>query len=287
MRWLTLTLFSAALFIQGATGFSAGPLLVSQFSPDSIATLRARDAGLCDEISVERGARVSKGQIVARLDSYRQQYVFETTKRRMNNLSTVNIAEAELKGKEASYEEASFKHRRRQISDADMARASGELDIAKARLEIARDNLEQAKLDHELAAKALEDRLIRSTIAGRVLDIVKTLGERAQPGEAILTVGDFSKLNADIPLSKEAAAKLAAGGFMMIKTSAEGPAVKALIAAINPAAKSPNGEKIAKLIFDNPEEDTDSSTDLLTPAGNRTPQATTATPAPTPRQGPI
>ncbi|MFZ4774235.1 MAG: HlyD family efflux transporter periplasmic adaptor subunit [Terrimicrobiaceae bacterium] len=286
MRWLTL-MFPVALLLQGVTGFCASPVLVSQFAPASIATLRARDTGLCDEVSVQPGGKVNKGQIVARLDSYRQLYVFETTKRRVNNRSGLNIAQAELKEKEAALEEANYKHRRRQISDAELTRASVQVEVAKARLEMAKESLEQAKLDHELAAKALEDRYVRSPIAGRVVAVVKNEGERTQPGEAVVTVGDFSKLNADLPLSKEAASKLGAGGFMMIKTAADGPAVRALISSIAPAAKSPNGEKIAKLIFENPEESQDLSTDLLSPVGNRTPQATTATPAPTPRQGPI
>lgn len=276
MKWLPLSLVPAALLLQGATGFCAGPVLVPQFAPASISTLRARDTGLCDEIAVVRGSKVNKGQIVARLDHYRQLYVFETTKRRLQNRSGLNIAEAELKEKEASLEEANYKHRRRQISDAELARASAQLEVAKARLDIARENLEQAKLDHELAAKALEDRFIRSPLAGRVVDIVKNQGERAQPGEAVLTVGDFSKLNADLPLSKEAASKLGSGGFLMVKTAADGPAVRALISSIDPAAKATNGEKVVKLIFDNPEQDQDESPNLLAP------QATTATPAPTP-----
>lgn len=229
------------------------PIPVPKAEPATIHTLRARDTGICEEVRVSVGDSVGPGRIVAVLDNYKQLYAYETTKRRMNSRSAIEIAESELAEKEKALEDAEVQHRRRKISDAELERAASAHRVAKIRLAIAKENAEQAKLDHELAARALQDRFVRSPVAGRVLNVHRTVGERVQPGEPVVTVGDFTELSAEVTLTRDAAAKLVAGSTIPVKLANSAREVTAVVKSIAPAAKAANGEKIVRLVFENPE----------------------------------
>jgi hypothetical protein len=103
------------------------------------------------------------------------------------------------------------------------------------------------------------------------MDILKTAGERITVGDVVVTVGDFSRLKAGISLSKEAAAKLVAGGILAVKTSANGRQVDALIESITAVPNSAKGEQLIKLVFDNPDETPEEDPDF--PDGTGLPKA--------------
>jgi len=243
-----------ALLLPVACRLCAEPLLVPQTSPYSVLSLRARDAGILDEILTAKGDKVFKDQVLARLDHYRQSYALEVTKRRLQSRQGVTMAEADLRQKQAELDDAKSKYKRRLISDAQMVGAITQWEMAKCRLELAQDAMEQVKLDIEVSNHALEDRFVKSPIDGKVMDILKTAGERIAVGDAVVTVGDFSKLKAEVSLSKEAASKLVAGGLMAVKTSPNGRQIKAHIESIAAVPNSAKGEQLIKLAFDNPDE---------------------------------
>ena len=259
-----------ALLLPVTCGLCAEPLLVPQTSPSAVLSLRARDAGILDEILIAKGDKVFKGQVLTRLDHYRQSYALEVTKRRLENRKGVTMAEADLREKEANLEEAKGKYKRRQISDAQMVGAITQWELAKCRLELAQEAMEQVKLDLDLANRALEDRYVKTPIDGKVMDILKTAGERITVGDVVVTVGDFSRLKAEVSLSKEAAAKLVAGGLMAVKTSPAGRLVEAHIESITAVPNSAKGEQLIKLVFDNPDEPPEEDPDF--PDGNGLPK---------------
>ena len=261
-----------ALCVPVTCGLCIEPVLVSQSDPCSVVSLRAREAGILDEILVDRGSRVVEAQVLVRLDHYRQDYNLEVSRRRLENRKGILMAEAELREKEAILEEVRAKHKRRQISDAQLVGGITQWELAKYRLESAQDSLEQAKLDFSLSVRALEDRVIRSPLNGKVLEILRAVGERVAIGDVLVKVGNYSKLKAGIPLSKEAASKLVAGGFFSVKTTPNGRPVQAVIESISAVPNSPKGEKMINLLFDNPEDDTlqDSESPILASPVERT-----------------
>lgn len=256
-----------ALLLPVTCGLCAEPLLLPQTSPSAVLSLRARDAGILDEILIEKGDKVYKDQVLTRLDHYRQSYALEVTKRRLENRKGVTMAEADLREKEAILEEAKGKYKRRQISDAQMVGAITQWELAKCRLELAQEALEQVKLDLDVANRALDDRCVKTPIDGKVMDILKTSGERIAVGDVVVTVGDFSRLKAEVTLSKEAAAKLVAGGLMAVKTSPTGRQVEARIESIAAVPNSAKGEQLVKLVFDNPDEPQEEDPDLTNDTG--------------------
>ncbi|MCX6971246.1 MAG: HlyD family efflux transporter periplasmic adaptor subunit [Verrucomicrobia bacterium] len=251
MKFLVFSLLAAILPVTG--GPCAEPVLVSQAAPSSVVSLRSRDLGIIGNIFIKQGDSVSKDQEVVRLEDYLQVYSFEAAKRRVNDQKALTVAQADFREKEALLEEANAKLKRKEISPAQLLGAFTAREASKAGLERAQEGLEQAKRDLDLSAWLLDRRTVKSPVFGKVLEVLKTVGENVVPGEAIVKVGDFSKLKAEIPLSKEAASKLVAGDFFTVKTSPSGPPVKALVESLSPVPNSTNGASVVKLIFDNPE----------------------------------
>ena len=257
------------------------PVLVSHVAPSSVVSLRTREAGILDEVLVDQGSRVAQSQILLRLDHYRQDYNLEVSKRRLENRKGILMAEADLREKEAILEEVKAKHKRRQVSDAQFVGAITQWELANYRLESAKDSVDQAKLDFALSIRALDDRVVKSPVAGKVVEILKTVGERGAVGDVVIKVGDFSKLKAGVPLSKEAASKLVTGGFFTVKTAPDGRPIQALIESISAVPNSTKGEKMVNLIFENPDDDQQQNPD--SPASSVLPENSLPKAPPTPR----
>jgi multidrug efflux pump subunit AcrA (membrane-fusion protein) len=234
-------------------GLCAEPLLISQVAPSSVVALRTRDVGIIGNVFIKPGESVSKNQELVRLEDYLQMYAFEAAKRRVDDRKALTVAQADFREKEALLYEAKAKDRRKEISAAQLLGVITAWETSRARLETGQEALEQTKRDLALSAWLLEKRSIKSPISGKVMEILKTVGEAVVLGEVVVKVGDFSKLKAEVPLSKEAASKLVAGEFFTVKTSPTGPPVKAVIESLSAVPNSTNGASVVKLIFDNPE----------------------------------
>jgi len=252
MKPQALLLVTILLVATGGRAFAQKPFTVQKPAPATLHTLRAKEVGLCEEIKVSVGDRVLAGQLLVSLDNYKQVYTYETTKRRMNSRSNLKIAEADLNEKQVAHDDAEVQFRRKRISESDYQRAVTALKASEARLELAKDAVEQARLDFELASRALEDRFIRSPVTGVVLTVHRSLGEKVTGGDTVVTVGDLSKLAAEVTVPKDAVAKLAAGALVPIVTTAKGPVLQGIVDSIA-NGKSP-GEKIIRVIFNNPDE---------------------------------
>ena len=246
---MALTLVSPCNFALGSE-----PPVVAQTTPSVTLVLRAKELGYIDDLLVEKGTTVAKGQIVARLDCWHQLYNIEVAKRKASDNVAVRMAEADLRDKDASRKQAFIDFKRREITEAQFVAATTHWELSKCRLDIAVADLEHSKLNLELAERALDDRFVRSPFAGKVIEVIKTLGERTEIGNGIVTVGDFSKLKGAISLSKNEASQLATDGFLMVKTSQKSHPVKAYIESISDVPNSPSGQKVVNLIIPNPEE---------------------------------
>jgi RND family efflux transporter MFP subunit len=88
------------------------------------------------------------------------------------------------------------------VSDEDVAKAEGELKVAEAQLHEARENQGFAKADLKSAERVLAEHTIVAPFEGIVLKRMKNPGEGVRANEAVIQLGDLSKLSAEayVPL---------------------------------------------------------------------------------------
>ena len=88
------------------------------------------------------------------------------------------------------------------VSAEDVAKAEGDLKVADAQIKEARENRAIAGAELDLAKRTLEEHTILAPFDGLVLKRMKHPGESVRANEAVIELGDLSKLSADayVPL---------------------------------------------------------------------------------------
>jgi RND family efflux transporter MFP subunit len=155
------------------------------------ATVSSKLTGKVEEVLVEEGMRVEKGQIVARLDDATQQ-------------AQVNLAEAQADASQAALAEIEAQLRaarlerdrlremaeRELTSTASLDSAEAVYDALAAKLDTGKENVGVAMSNVALARDALDNMTIRAPFGGMVVS------KNAQPGEMISPVsagGGFTR----------------------------------------------------------------------------------------------
>jgi len=246
-RWILLPLLmSNAWTSQAQETFALGNV-----QPEAVKTVLAREAGIVETLETALGARVTKGQILMKLDHERQLNAYLAAKLRSENQSGIEIAEGELREKNASLNETLEKFRRRQVNENHVEQAQGQAQVARAKLTQARMMLEMTKLEYALAEKLLENRYVRSPIDGTVIEITKPDGTRVGAGDPVMTVANLDELSTDIPVTKDSLASLAVGSSIPVRIAGSDTLRQGRIAAITPVEGAKNGEHTVRLVFEN------------------------------------
>jgi RND family efflux transporter MFP subunit len=170
---------------------------------------------LIQEVLVDRGSILKKGQIIARLESGVEQAAFELAKARAKNVASVRSAQAKLEfqNRKVARAQQLRKHESIALSAADEAETSAQ--VAENDLEEAQVNLKLAELEAQRAGEVLKQRTIRSPIDGVVVE--RTLG----PGEYAYDQSHLVVMAQIDPLKVEAFVPLSEFGKITVGDSAE------------------------------------------------------------------
>lgn len=212
--------------------FSPSLLLYGQLESPSSADLAANIAADVVQVSVLEGDLVKKGQALVRLDDDDPRINFEG-----HQAALVHETELlDLARKEHSRAEQLFKDGLASAADVDGARQVVEqrgLAVASRK-----HNLEGARL-------TLERTRITAPFAGRVTRVAVAVGDRAQPGQVLVSLYDPSRLELRAPLPQPQLARIqsamAAQGELQASVENSGEAVSATLVRISGAARSGSG----------------------------------------------
>ena len=151
-------------------------------------------SGIIDELFVEAGDKISKGQIVARIKI-------------IPDMVTLNSAETRLNRAKINFDDAKIDYERQQklfdknvISYEEFKNAKVGYDSAKEELTAAENNLELIKNGVTKKAKSATNTLVRSTIDGMVLDVPVEVGNSViqantfNAGTTIASVADMKDI---------------------------------------------------------------------------------------------
>lgn len=138
-------------------------------------------SGDLTELKVKDGDRVTKGQVLGRIDRRR----FEAASKQA--LAAQSAARADLQVVQVELDRTTREHGRVEAlvqkglaSDAELERARAERDTATARLASTRERLAQASAAYEEAQSNLEKTTLVSPIDGNVIQLSREVGERVR-----------------------------------------------------------------------------------------------------------
>lgn len=173
--------------------------------------LASQVEGLLIELDVEEGDEVTKGQIIARIDSNRAQIAVRRAE------SQLAFAQSVIQQRQIELDNASRDLDR--IEQLDRLGSSGvsQLDDAqtlvesrKALLAQAESELATAQGDLDLAKRELEDMSIEAPFSGRVVEKHSEIGQWIGSGDEIVTIVSLDQLEARIDIPEDVYAAVSA-----------------------------------------------------------------------------
>ncbi|QGY43835.1 efflux RND transporter periplasmic adaptor subunit [Maribellus comscasis] len=156
--------------------------------------IKPQVSGIIDELFVEAGDRIQKGQTIARIKI-------------IPDMVTLNAAETRLNRAKINFEDAQVDYERQQklfdknvISYEEFKNSKVGYDSAKEEMSAAENNLELIKNGVTKKAQSATNTLVRSTIDGMVLDVPVEVGNSViqantfNDGTTIASVADMSDI---------------------------------------------------------------------------------------------
>ena len=164
--------------------------------------IRSPVEGLIEQVTVDRGDPVKKGQVVVTLESGPEKAALAIARQRAGMIGPVDAAQARVefaKTKEKRQEEL---YRQNFVSSSALDEARTERKLAESELRVARENQEQAQLEVKRAEELLNMRTLRSPFNGVVVQRVLKAGEFATSNvkEPILKLAEVDPLNVEVVL---------------------------------------------------------------------------------------
>ncbi|HEX2543451.1 MAG TPA: efflux RND transporter periplasmic adaptor subunit [Ramlibacter sp.] len=141
--------------------------------------IRSPVEGLIDRVLVQRGDIVTRGQVLAVIESSVERATLEVAKMRAAMDGEIKVAEARVQLNAKKVERARDLHQQKFVSDSALDEAEAEFRLASEELRRTRENQRLAQTDATRASAALDIRTIRSPFTGVVVEVLLRQGELA------------------------------------------------------------------------------------------------------------
>lgn len=186
-------------------------------------TVSAQIGGRIKEINFDVGDRVSKGQVILRIDER------EAAQALAGSQAQVMQAQASMQNAKASYERAKQLFAQKFISQAALDKAQADYKVAQAQAAASEASAGQASLTHGYSA-------VVAPYSGVVAVRLVELGEMVMPGKPLMTGFDTSEMRviANVPQDKLAA--IGARPEVMVEVPALTRWIKAASTTVQPMA---------------------------------------------------
>ena len=204
--------------------------------------IKPQVSGIIDEIYVEAGDRIEKGQIIAKINI-------------IPDMVNLNAAESRLKRAEIDFQDAKIDYDRQQklfdtdvISYEEFKKAKVAYDQSKEEFSAADNNLELIKNGVTKKAQTATNTLVRSTITGTVLDVPIKVGNSViqsntfNDGTTIAIVADMKDMIFQGKVDETEVGKVKEGMMIELEIGAiEKYKFDAVLKYISPKGKEENG----------------------------------------------
>lgn len=209
--------------VQVGTGdFNRVLSLPGYLQPSEQAVITSKVSGTVQKTYVDIGARVGKGQALCKIDD--TNYALQHKRA----LSGFNSEQVRYEDAEKNYERMKQLYENKVISKADFENVESQFKMAK-------ENLNRARYDLELAAENLRETNITSPLSGIVSFRDVSDGENIGPGKTIFTVVNTDSMFVETGVAEQDIIAVKTGQRAMIKIdSLKGHTFEGLVTHVGP-----------------------------------------------------
>jgi len=194
--------------------------------------IRSPVEGLLENVTVDRGALVKKGQVLVTLESGPERAALAIAKSRATMTGPVEAAQARVEFSKTKEQRQQELYRQNFVSSSALDEARTERRLAESELHVAMENQKLAELEVTRAEELLSMRTLRSPVEGVVVERMMGPGEMATTNikEPILKLAQIDPLNVEVLLP--------AGMFGRIKKGDRGDVIPETTKTAYPAIVS-------------------------------------------------
>ena len=198
------------------------------------AVVKARVAGELQDLTVREGDAVKAGQVIARVEPGE----YQARVRQAQQLAESAKAQVDIARR-------AFDNNRSLVDQGFISKTA--LDTSLASLAAAEASFRAAQAGMDVAAKALDDTVLRAPLAGLVSQRLAQPGERVSPEARIVEIVDLSRLELEASLSATESVDLRLGQSAALQIEGSARPVNARVVRINPSALAGSRAVIAYL----------------------------------------
>ena len=202
------------------------------------ALIKARVAGELQGLTVREGDFVKAGQVIARIEAGEYQSRVRQAR-----------AQAESARAQASVAQRQFDNNKALVDEGFISKTA--LDTSLANLNAAQSTYRAALAGTEVAAKSVEDTVLKSPIAGQIAQRLVQPGERVGIDSKIVEVVDLSRLELEASLGAQESMDVRVGQSAELQIEGSPQTVKAQVVRINPSAQAGSRSVLIYLSIDN------------------------------------
>jgi RND family efflux transporter MFP subunit len=164
--------------------------------------LRSPVEGVIESLGVRRGDAVKKGQIVATLASGPERAALELARSRATMEGDLKAAAAKVELTKKKWERAEELYKKNFVSASALDDARAEYKLAAEQMRAAQENRRLNELEVKRAEEVVNQRGIRSPVAGLVVDVVLRPGELTSSNQKdpIMRLVEVDPLNVELIL---------------------------------------------------------------------------------------
>ena len=201
------------------------------------AVIKAKVAGELQGLSVREGDPVKAGQIIARIDAADAQ---------------ARVRQAQQQGESAKAQvdmaRRTFENNSSLVEQGFISKSS--LDTSVSSLAAAEANYRASQAGSDLAAKALEDTILRSPISGLVSQRLAQNGERMPLDGRVIEIVDLGRLELEASLSAADSLQVQLGQSARLQIEGASAPVNATVVRINPTVVAGSRAVLAYLALE-------------------------------------
>ncbi|MCA9059207.1 MAG: efflux RND transporter periplasmic adaptor subunit [Planctomycetaceae bacterium] len=145
--------------------------------------IAASEMGTLDRVMIKEGDVVSEGDIIAGLDDAVLKASLDVARAGRDSQGPLRTATADLEMKRRELEKLQELRSRDHATQQEVDRVQAEVEIAQARVQSVREELEIKGLEFRRIEAQLEQRLVRSPIGGVISEVKRDAGEFVSPSE--------------------------------------------------------------------------------------------------------
>lgn len=156
--------------------------------------LQSAEEGILDRVLVQRGDRVKKGAVVARLDSKQEALITERARIRAEGEAGVRSARAQAEFRRRELDRMADLRDSKSIPQREFATAEVESQLAEIAVDTAVMEQAMAEVEYQQARSRLDRRSIRSPVDGIVVDVTMHPGEYVHEQARVMTIAEVNPL---------------------------------------------------------------------------------------------